>query len=70
MSDESDNFFSDKIAGAPHPMQTTKIIGHNSQKLDFLIVGNTRPTKKKIDQAKKLNIRIILEKEWNTILNS
>ena len=36
MSDESDNFFSDKIAGAPHPMQTTKIIGHNSQKLDFL----------------------------------
>ena len=36
MSDESDNFFSDKIAGAPHPMHTTKIIGHNAQKLDFL----------------------------------
>ena len=47
-----------------------KVLGSISQKLDFLIVGGTRPTKKKIDQAKKLNIKIILEKEWNTILNS
>ncbi len=36
MSDEPDNFFSDKIAGAPHPMLTNKIIGHSSQKLNFL----------------------------------
>ena len=36
MSDEPDNFFSDKIAGAPHPMLVNKIIGHSSQKLSFL----------------------------------
>mgnify|MGYP001314221216 FL=1 len=36
MSDESDNFFSDKIAGAPHPMLANEIIGHSSQKLSFL----------------------------------
>ena len=36
MSDEPNNFFSDKIAGAPHPMLANKIIGHSSQKLSFL----------------------------------
>ena len=34
-------------------------------KLDFLIVGDNKPTKKKIHQAKELNIKIMLEKEWN-----
>ena len=36
MSDEPNNFFSDKIAGAPHPMLANEIIGHSSQKLSFL----------------------------------
>ena len=47
-----------------------KVLGTISKKLDLLIVGETKPTKKKIDQAKELNIRIILEKEWNKILNN
>jgi DNA ligase (NAD+) len=47
-----------------------KVLGSISKKLDLLVVGNNKPTKKKIDQAKDLNIRIVLEKEWNTILNS
>ena len=47
-----------------------KVLGSISKKLDFLVVGNSKPTKKKIDQAKKLNIKIILENEWNNILNS
>ena len=47
-----------------------KVLGTISKKLDFLIVGSTKPTKKKIDQAKELNIKIILEKDWNKILNS
>tara|TARA_E500000178_G_scaffold344396_1_gene392604 strand:- start:2949 stop:4982 length:2034 start_codon:yes stop_codon:yes gene_type:complete len=47
-----------------------KVLGTISKKLDFLIVGESKPTKKKIDQAKQLNIKIILEKEWNKILNS
>ena len=46
-----------------------KVLGSISKKLDFLIVGNSKPTKRKIDQAKKLEIKIITEKEWNKILN-
>ena len=47
-----------------------KVLGSISKKLDLLIVGESKPTKKKIDQAKKLNIKIVLEKEWNKILDS
>ena len=36
MGDEATNLFSDKIAGAPHPMLANEIIGHSSQKLSFL----------------------------------
>ncbi|MDC1212838.1 NAD-dependent DNA ligase LigA, partial [Pelagibacteraceae bacterium] len=42
-----------------------KVLGSISKKLDFLIVGDNKPTKKKIHQAKELNIKIMLEKEWN-----
>jgi DNA ligase (NAD+) len=47
-----------------------KVLGSISKKLDFLVVGDSKPTKRKIDQAKQLNIKIILEKDWNKILNS
>ncbi len=47
-----------------------KVLGSISKKLDFLIVGNSKPTKKKIDQAKSLGIKVITEKEWEKILNS
>ena len=47
-----------------------KVLGSISKKLDFLIVGDTKPTKRKIEQAKELNIKIILEKDWDKILNS
>jgi len=47
-----------------------KVLGSISKNLDFLVVGESKPTKKKIDQAKQLNIKIIHEKEWNKILNS
>ena len=47
-----------------------KVLGSISKKLNFLVVGESKPTKKKIEQAKELNIRIIFEKEWNKILNS
>ena len=47
-----------------------KVLGSISKKLDYLVVGETKPTKKKIDQAKKLGIKIILEKEWKKFLNS
>jgi len=47
-----------------------KVVSSISKKLDFLIVGETKPTIKKINQARDLNIKIILEKEWNKILDS
>ena len=47
-----------------------KVLGSISKNLDFLIVGDSKPTKKKVDQAKKLKIKILFEKDWNKILNS
>ena len=47
-----------------------KVLGSVSKKLDYLVVGDSKPTAKKINQAKDLKIKIILEKEWNKMLNS
>ncbi len=47
-----------------------KVLGSVSKKLDILVVGDSKPTKKKIDQAKKLDVKLINEIEWNKILNS
>tara|TARA_Y100000591_G_scaffold289176_1_gene273899 strand:+ start:2470 stop:4503 length:2034 start_codon:yes stop_codon:yes gene_type:complete len=47
-----------------------KVLGTISKKLDYLVVGNSKPTKKKIDQARDLKIKILTEKEWNNILNN
>ena len=47
-----------------------KVLGSVTKKLDILVVGNSKPTKKKIDQAKELKIQIVTEKEWNKMLNS
>ena len=47
-----------------------KVLGSVSKKLDYLVVGDSKPTAKKINQAKELNIKIILEKEWDKMLNT
>ena len=47
-----------------------KVLGSVSKKLDYLVVGDSKPTIKKINQAKELNIKIILENEWNKMLNT
>ena len=47
-----------------------KVLGSVSKKLDYLVIGESKPTKKKIDQAKSLNVKIIYEKEWKKILNN
>ena len=44
------------------------IVSNVSKKLDFLIVGE-KPTKRKIDEAKKLNIKILNQNELLKILN-
>ena len=47
-----------------------KVLGSVSKKLDLLVVGDSKPTKKKIDQAKEFDVKIMSESEWNKILNS
>ena len=47
-----------------------KVLGSISKRLDFLVVGDAKPTKKKIDLAKQLKIKIIFEKDWDKFLNS
>ena len=46
-----------------------KVLGTISKKLDTLVAGDSKPTKKKIDIAKKLNIEIINEKDWYKLLD-
>ena len=46
-----------------------KVLGSVSKKLNILVVGNSKPTKKKIDKAKELKIKIYSENEWYKFLN-
>ena len=46
-----------------------KVLGTISKKLDLLVVGDSKPTKKKIEKAKELKIKIINEKDWYKLLN-
>jgi DNA ligase (NAD+) len=46
-----------------------KVLGTISKKLDMLIVGDSKPTKKKVDKAKELKIQVINEIDWYKILN-
>ena len=46
-----------------------KILGTVSKKLDYLVVGDSKPTTKKIDKARQLNIKILDENSWYGLLN-
>jgi len=46
-----------------------KILGATSKKLDYLVVGNSKPTPKKVEKAKQLNIKILDENSWHGLLN-
>ena len=45
-----------------------KIISNVNQKLDYLIIGE-KPTTKKVNTARELNIKVIDQKEWVEMLN-
>ena len=45
-----------------------KIISNVNKKLDYLIVGE-KPTMKKVNSAKKLNINVINQDEWIKMLD-
>lgn len=46
-----------------------KILGTASKKLDYLVVGDSKPTFKKVERAKQLNIKILDENSWYGLLN-
>ena len=45
-----------------------KVLGGISKKLNYLIIGNSKPTKSKIEKAKNLGVKILTETEWYKIL--
>ena len=45
-----------------------KIISNVNKKLNYLIIGE-KPTLKKVNNAKELNINIISQDEWLSMLN-
>ena len=45
------------------------IVSNVSKKLNYLIIGE-KPTKRKIENAKELKIKVISQSEWLKMLNS
>ena len=46
-----------------------KIVSTISKKTDYLVAGPQRPTVRKINEAKHLNIKVLTEGDWNKIIN-
>ena len=46
-----------------------KIVTTISKKTDFLVTGSQKPTIRKINDAKNLNIKIFTEDDWNKVIN-
>ena len=46
-----------------------KVLGSPSKKLHYLISGGSKPTIKKVNQAKELGVKILSEEEWYKLIN-
>ena len=46
-----------------------KILSSISKKTNFLVVGSQKPTTRKVNEARNLNIKILMENDWNKIIN-
>ena len=46
-----------------------KILGSVTKKLDYLVIGNSKPTKRKIQIAKDLKINLLTEDNWYDLLD-
>ena len=46
-----------------------KVLGSVSKKLNFLVSGESKPTIKKVNQAKELGVTIIRESDWYNLIN-
>jgi DNA ligase (NAD+) len=49
-------------------LNSGKIINNVNKRLDYLIIGE-KPTIKKVNTAKELDIKVIDQKEWMEMLN-
>ena len=66
-----------KLQGKLNDSEAKSIIEQNSgtivsgitKKLNYLIVGD-KPTKRKIDTAKQLKVKILSQKEWLSMLDN
>ena len=48
-------------------LNSGSIVSNISKKLDFLIAGQ-KPTKRKVDMALALNVKVLSQEEWNKML--
>ena len=48
--------------------QSGKVLGSISKKLNYLVVGDSKPTNNKVEKAKDLQVEIITEKKWYELL--
>jgi len=46
-----------------------KVLGAVSKKLGFLVCGDSKPTIKKVNQAKDLGVEVLREKDWYKLIN-
>ena len=46
-----------------------KIVTTISKKTNFLVTGSQKPTIRKINDAKNLNIKILTEDDWSKVIN-
>ena len=49
--------------------ESTSFPTRNIFSTDYLIVGDSKPSPKKVEKAKQLNIKILNENSWYSILN-
>jgi len=48
--------------------QGGKVLGSISKKLNYLVVGDSKPTNSKVQKAKDLHVEIVVEKKWYELL--
>ena len=46
-----------------------KVLGSPSKKLNYLISGDSKPTIKKVNQAKEIGVKVLSEKEWYKLID-
>ena len=61
----SNNSLSKKIVES----EGGKVLGSVSKKLNYLVIGDTKPTTKKINEARANGINILSETDWYKLIN-